>query len=76
MNIAEDVIRLIKAESERSGVPESVIHGPGRRADGVRVRHRIWLELDAIGYHDLDIADAFGVSDSAIRKARRSRGIA
>ena len=76
MNIAEDAVRLIKAESERSGVPESVIHGPGRRADGVRVRHRIWLELAETGYHDADIAAAFGVSDSAIRKARRSKGIA
>ena len=75
MKIMEDVIRLIKAESGRSKVPEWVIHGPGRRADGVRVRHRIWLELAETGYHDADIAAAFGVSDSAIRKARRSRGV-
>jgi hypothetical protein len=70
MNIAEDAIRLIKAESERSKVPESIIHGRRKRADGVIARRRIWAELTAMGYHDADIAAAFGRTECTVRHAR------
>lgn len=83
MNIADDAIRLIKAESERSGVSQSAIHAPGRRCCSAEPRHRVWFELADLGYHDREIAEAFGRCESAVRKARwlmgwarRSRGIA